>query len=152
MGQQAAIANRAYRNARLTLPPLPAIVALYQTCIAQIMKARDARVANRRDEEFAMNVKAILILQGLKSNLDRSTPALQDMSGNLSAFYDRTVAQIHMAQRLRGQDSLDRYDSLHRQLLEMLEAWKLVLATVDSRGSTSSGQMAGPAAGRRRDA
>lgn len=147
MGQQAAIANRAYRNARMTLPPLAAIVALYQTCITLVMKARDAKALNRRDDEFAMNVKAILILEGLKGNLDRTTPALQDMTRNLSAFYDRTMAQIHLAQRLRAQDSLDRYDSLHRQLQDMLEAWKLVLATVDIRGATPS-----PSEARRRDA
>lgn len=135
MGQDAASAFKAYRNARLTLPPLAAIVALYQNCITLMRKARDAKEAGRRDEEFAINTKAILILEGLKGNLDHSNPAIRSMSATLEAFYDRTIAQIHLAQRLRGQDSLDRYDSLHRQLLDMLEAWKLVSVTVTPYGA-----------------
>ncbi|GEO80340.1 flagellar protein FliS [Pararhodospirillum oryzae] len=116
-------ALQAYNRARGAQPPLMLTVEVYDAALTQVARAKAARVANRRDEEFRFMTKATRILSELDGCLNRRDERAQDMSKMLSRYYKQTILQLHAALRTRGESAIDRYGSVHRQILIMRDAW-----------------------------
>ena len=63
-------ASQAYRGAAVAVPPLKAMVMLYDGAITFLQKAVDAQAARRFEEGHDHLMRATAILRGLSHNLD----------------------------------------------------------------------------------
>jgi flagellar protein FliS len=63
-------ATQAYRNASVAVPPLKALVMLYDGAIMFLQKAVQAAEARRFEESHDHMIRATAIMRGLSHNLD----------------------------------------------------------------------------------
>ncbi|CCG06954.1 flagellar export chaperone FliS [Pararhodospirillum photometricum] len=116
-------ALQAYGVARRAQPPLKVLVEVYDAVLTQVARAKVARVENRREDEFKCLSKATNILTEMDANLNRRDPDALAMTETLSRYYQTVIVQAHTAFRTKGDAGLDRYSSVHRQVLVMRDAW-----------------------------
>jgi flagellar secretion chaperone FliS len=127
-------ANNAYRSAAVAVPPLQAVVMLYDGAITFLQKALEAHEAKRFEEGQAHLTRATAILRGLSHNLDFTRGG---------AFADRlykTYNALIMA-CLRSYGRPQARESFRRiiaSLTELRDAWKYVDATVGKARATES--------------
>ncbi|MBB4265510.1 flagellar protein FliS [Roseospira visakhapatnamensis] len=129
----------AYGQARRRQPPLKLIVEVYDMALTLVARARAARAEGVRDSEIQALTLAGRILEELEGCLNRRDPRARPMSDALSGYYRTVMAQLHKATRSQGDEALERYGSVHRQLLVMRDAWAAVAGMAPLTGKTRLG-------------
>ena len=117
------IAAAAYGNGRRTQSPLRIVVELFDTALTRVAHAKAERKTGNREKEFEALSAAVHVLCGLDACLDRTHPQAQPVVHTLHTYYQRTIVQLHAAMRAPGGDGIERYGSVHRQILCMREVW-----------------------------
>lgn len=115
----------AYRAAQRTVPPLVAVVMLYDTALLHIATAAEAAEGVDVETQFNEITKAVRILSGLKGNLNfdkggKVARSLRDMYDSVSHALLRSVGRP---------DSKLRYEKLMRALRETRDAWASIAYT-----------------------
>ncbi|MFD1624150.1 flagellar export chaperone FliS [Azospirillum griseum] len=121
----------AYAVANSAVPPLVAVVRLYERAMTHLHTARDAAAQRRFDQHHAAIQRAILIFSGLDSILvfDKN----QDVARTLRAYYQRLIVQAGAAASRKN--PVAACDSLIRQTSFMLKTWQTIAA---ERGGSSN--------------
>jgi flagellar protein FliS len=117
-------ATQAYRSASVAVPPLKALVMLFDGAIMFLQKAIDAAEARRFEESHDYMIRATAILRGLSHHLDF------DRGGAVAERLYKTYHVLIMA-CLRSFGRPDASACYHRiiaSLTELRDAWKFVAA------------------------
>jgi flagellar secretion chaperone FliS len=116
--------TQAYRGAAVTVPPLKAVVMLFDGAIMFLQKTIEATEARRFEESHRHLVRATTILRGLSHHLNF------EKGGPLADRLYRTYSSLIMAAlRAFGRpDATQRYRKLILSLTELRDAWKSVAA------------------------
>ncbi|WP_454019716.1 flagellar export chaperone FliS [Azospirillum sp. Marseille-Q6669] len=115
----------AYASANsAALPPVVAVVRLYETATAHLHQARDAARDGRFDAHFQAMDRAITILLGLDSILKLDKGG--DVAATLRRFYRSLVRQAGLAAARR--DPVAATEAIIRQLSFMTKAWQTIAA------------------------
>jgi flagellar protein FliS len=124
------------------IPPLVAVLRLYEKAMAHLHQARDAAREGRFDAHFNAIDRAITILLGLDSilNLDKGG----DVARTLRRFYRSLVGQAGLAAARR--DPVAATEAVIRQLSSMLRAWQSIAAERGMEPSTIGPPVKGPQA------
>ncbi|RJF83251.1 flagellar protein FliS [Azospirillum cavernae] len=114
----------AYATANAVVPPLVAVVRLYERAVTHLHAARDAAAAGRFEAHHNAVKRTVMILAGLDSILvfDKNS----DVAMTLREFYRRLIAQAGGAASRR--DPVAACDSLISQLSLMLRTWQAIAA------------------------
>ena len=119
-------ANQAYRSAAVAVPPLKAMVMLYDGAITLLQKAVEAQEARRFEEGHSYLMRATAILRGLSHNLDFAGGGA--MAERLYQTYNALIlACLRSYGRPHAKESFRR---IITGLGELRDAWKFVDATV----------------------
>jgi len=118
-------ANQAYRSAAVAVPPLKAIVLLYDGAITFLQKAVDAHEARRFEEGHDHLMRATAILRGLSHNLDF------ERGGSMAErLYQTYNALILACLRSYGKPrARERFRRIVASLAELRDAWEFVDVT-----------------------
>lgn len=121
----------AYAVANSAVPPLVAVVRLYERAMTHLHAARDAAAIRRFDLHHAAIQRTIMIFAGLDSILvfDKN----HDVAETLRVFYERLIVQAGAAASRK--DPVAACESLIRQTSFMLKAWQAIAA---ERGGPST--------------
>ncbi len=112
-------AANAYRNTAVTVPPLAAVVMLYDGAITQFQRSVQAMDARRIEEAHGLVLRATAMLRGLDHNLDFDRGGA--CAERLHTAYN---ALILAALRSFGRrDARERYSRIIASLREMRDAW-----------------------------
>jgi flagellar protein FliS len=117
-------ATQAYRSASVAVPPLKALVMLYDGAIMFLQKAAQAAEARRFEESHGHMIRATAILRGLSHNLDF------DRGGALAERLYKTYHALIMAclRSFGRPDAGVCYQRIIASLAELRDAWKFVAA------------------------
>jgi flagellar protein FliS len=117
-------ATQAYRSASVAVPPLKALVMLYDGAIMFLQKAIDAAEARRFEESHDYMIRATAILRGLSHNLDF------DRGGAIAERLYKTYHALIMAclRSFGRPDAAKCYHRIIASLTELRDAWKFVAA------------------------
>ncbi|WP_426441516.1 flagellar export chaperone FliS [Bradyrhizobium genosp. P] len=127
-------ANNAYRSAAVAVPPLQAVVMLYDGAITFLQKALEAHEAKRFEEGQAYLMRATAILRGLSHNLDFTRGAA--LADRLYKTYNALImACLRSYGRPQAKESFRR---IIASLTELRDAWKYVDATVGKAKAAES--------------
>ncbi|CAO3408583.1 flagellar export chaperone FliS [Azospirillum largimobile] len=124
-------ALNAYAVANSTVPPLVAVVRLYERAMIHLHAARDAAAARRFDDHHAAIQRAVMVFAGLDSIL--IFDKYEDIAWTLRRFYRRLIAQAGAAASRK--DPVAACESLIGQTSFMLKAWQAIAA---ERGGPST--------------
>jgi flagellar protein FliS len=131
-------ANQAYRSAAVAVPPLKAMVMLYDGAITLLQKALEAQEARRFEEGHSYLMRATAILRGLSHNLDFSGGGA--MAERLYQTYNALIlACLRSYGRPQAKESFRR---IIVGLTELRDAWKFVDATVGKTAKPRTGDSA----------
>jgi flagellar secretion chaperone FliS len=123
-------AHQAYRTASIAVPPLQAMVMLFDGAILFLRKSMLATEQRRFEESHNHLLRATAILRGLGHNLDFGRGSA--LSERLYLTYSSLIVACH---RSYGRpDANARYDRIIGSLGELRDAWKEVAATVARSG------------------
>jgi flagellar protein FliS len=124
-------ANQAYRGAAVAVPPLKAMVMLYDGAITFLQKSVDAQEARRFEEGHDHLMRATAILRGLSHNLDfvRGGAVAERLYQTYNALI---LACLRSYGRPRAREN---YRRIIASLAELRDAWRHVDATVAKAGS-----------------
>lgn len=126
-------ANQAYRGAAVAVPPLRAVVMLYNGAIMFLQKAIEAQEARRFEEGHTYMMRATAILRGLSHHLDSTRGG-----GVADRLYETYNALILACLRSFGRpDVADNYRRIIASLAELRDAWEFVARTKDSAKSSA---------------
>jgi flagellar secretion chaperone FliS len=118
-------ANQAYRTAAVTVPPLKAVVMLFDGAITLLQKAVDAQEARRFEEGHDYLVRATAILRGLSHNLNFARGG-----ATAERLYKTYNALILACLRTYGRpQAKENFRRIIAGLVELRDAWKFVDAT-----------------------
>jgi flagellar protein FliS len=125
-------ATQAYRTASVAVPPLKALVMLYDGAIMFLQKAIEAAKARRFEESHDCMIRATAILRGLSHNLDF------DRGGAVAERLYKTYHALIMAclRSFGRPDASVCYDRIIASLTELRDAWKFVAATTARSAET----------------
>lgn len=125
-------AAQAYRTASVAVPPLKALVMLYDGAIMFLQKAIEAAKARRFEESHDCMIRATAILRGLSHNLDF------DRGGAVAERLYKTYHALIMAclRSFGRPDASVCYDRIIASLTELRDAWKFVAATTARSAET----------------
>ncbi|KWV49947.1 flagellar biosynthesis protein FliS [Bradyrhizobium macuxiense] len=119
-------ANNAYRSAAVAVPPLKAVVMLFDGAITLLQKAQEAHDAKQFEEGHAYLTRATAILRGLSHNLDFTRGGA--LADRLYKTYNVLImACLRTYGRPHARESFRR---IIASLTELRDAWKYVDATV----------------------
>ncbi|WP_407178845.1 flagellar export chaperone FliS [Bradyrhizobium sp. STM 3562] len=126
-------ANQAYRGAAVAVPPLKAVVMLFDGAITSLQKSVEAQEARRFEEGHGHLMRATAILRGLSHHLDFNR------GGALAERLYQTYSALIMAcLRAYGRPrARENFGRIVASLGELREAWQFVDAT---RGPKAPGQ------------
>lgn len=125
-------AMSAYATANsAALPPLTAVVRLYETALAQLHLARDAARDKRFDAHFHAIDRAVTILLGLDSILKMEQGG--EVAKGLRQFYRSVVLRAGFAASQKN--PVAATESVISQVTIMTRAWQAIAA---ERGVASS--------------
>jgi len=115
-------AANAYRSASLTVPPLTAVVMLYDCAIATLQRSTQAMEARRIEEAHNSLLRATAILRGLDYHLDF------DRGGACAERLHTTYNSLILAAlRAFGRpDARERYRKIIAGLTELRNAWAAI--------------------------
>lgn len=120
-------AAQAYRTAATAVPPLQAMVMLFDGAILFLRKSVDASEQKRFEESHDYLMRATTILRGLSHNLDFAKGGA--LAERLYQTYHALIMACH---RSYGRpDAAARYGRIVASLAELRDAWKEVAATVN---------------------
>ncbi|PWC32974.1 flagellar export chaperone FliS [Azospirillum sp. TSO35-2] len=121
----------AYATANSAVPPLVAVVRLYERAMTHLHAARDAAAARRFEAHHAAIERAVMVFAGLDSILvfDKN----EDIAWTLRRFYHRLIVQAGAAASRK--DPVAACESVIRQTAFMLKAWQAIAA---ERGGPST--------------
>lgn len=123
------LAAQAYRTASVAVPPLQAMVMLFDGAILFLRKSIQASEQRRFEDSHNHMLRATAILRGLSHNLDFSRGALPER------LYLTYHALIMACLKSYGRpDAAARYDRIIASLGELRDAWKQVAATAGMAG------------------
>jgi flagellar protein FliS len=124
-GYNAYQAAQAYRGASVAVPPLKAVVMLFDEAITLLKKAIEAGAAKRFEESHGHVLRTTAVLRGLSFHLNA------EKGGALAAQLFTTYNSLILAcLRSFGQpDAESRYHRLIFSLTELRDAWSGVLAS-----------------------
>ena len=126
-------ATQAYRNASVAVPPLKALVMLYDGAIMFLQKAVQAAEARRFEESHDHMIRATAIMRGLSHNLD-----FERGGAVAERLYKTYHALIMACLRSFGRpDAALCYHRINASLTELREAWKFVAAATTKSTETS---------------
>ena len=117
-------ALNAYAVANSAVPPLMAVVRLYERAMTHLHTARDAAAEHRFEAHHDAIRNAIMVFAGLDSILvfDKN----EDVALTLRRLYRRLIAQAGAAASRK--DPVAACDSLIRQTSFMLKSWQAIAA------------------------
>jgi flagellar secretion chaperone FliS len=118
-------AAQAYRNASVAVPPLKALVMLYDGAITFLQKSVQAAEAQRFEASHDYMIRATVILRGLSHNLDF------DRGGAMAEQLHKTYHALIMAclRSFGRPDAAACYHRIIASLTELRDAWKFVAVT-----------------------
>jgi flagellar protein FliS len=124
-------ATQAYRDASIAVPPLKAVVMLFDGAIVCLRKSVAASQARRFEESHNHLIRTTTILRGLSQHLNF------EKGGSLAErLFGTYNALIMAALRSFGRpDAPARYDRIIASLIELRDAWAYVAATTSDRTS-----------------
>jgi flagellar protein FliS len=130
---QAFRALQAYRDASIAVPPLKAVVMLFDGAIVFLRKSVAASQAKRFEESHNHLIRTTTILRGLSQHLNF------EKGGALAERLFKTYNGLIMAAlRTYGRpDAPAQYDRIIVSLTELRDAWAYVAATTTERASKS---------------
>ncbi len=118
-------ATQAYRGAAVAVPPLRAMVMLYNGAIIFLQKAIEAQEARRFEEGHDHMMRATAILRGLSHNLDFTRGGA--LADRLFNTYNALILACH---RSFGRPNASaNYRRIIGSLTELRDAWEYVAAT-----------------------
>ena len=117
-------AAQAYRTASVAVPPLQAMVMLFDGAILSLRKSVQAAEARRFEESHNHLLRATAILRGLSHNLDFSRGGA--LAERLYQTYHALIMACHSS--YGRPDAAARYDRIIASLGELRDAWKHVAA------------------------
>jgi len=125
-------ATQAYRTASIAVPPLKALVMLYDGAIMFLQKAVEAAKAGQLEESHDYMIRATVILRGLSHNLDF------DRGGAVAERLYKTYHALIMAclRSFGRPDASVCYSRIIASLTELRDAWKFVAATTVKSAET----------------
>jgi flagellar protein FliS len=124
MMQNTQRATQAYRSAAVAVPPLRAMVMLFDGAIMFLQRSIEAYEAKRIEESHDYMLRATAILRGLSHNLDFSRG-----DGVAEPLFKTYHALIMACLRSFGRkDSAVLYRRIIASLAELRDAWKAVAA------------------------
>ena len=126
----------AYAVAGSRLPPLIAVVRLYERATAYAKRARDAAAVRRYDEHVDLIQRATAILAGLDSILDMGKGG--EVAQVLRTFYRTNIHRLGTASARKN--PVVAMDAVIVQLTIMTDAWRSVAGRA---GGPSSGAESG---------
>jgi Flagellin-specific chaperone FliS len=121
----------AYATTSSMVPPLVAVVRLYEKAMVHLHLARDAARDRKFDKHFNEINRAIAIFVGLSGVLNDKLGG--EVAATLRSFYRSLIAQAGLAAARR--DPVAATDAIIRQVSDMLTAWRSIAA---ERGMDSS--------------
>lgn len=122
MSASYANAINAYRRASTAVPPLSALVLLFdETLNALILASRETRAGNFEEANLRTQ-RAIAILKGLRQNLDLEMGGA--IATQLRDTYTRNIFALNAS--IGKADVLDRYKKLAKGLLSLRNAWSVM--------------------------
>jgi flagellar protein FliS len=127
------LATQAYRSASVSVPPLRAMVMLYDGAILFLQKSIQAADARRFEESHDHMIRATAILRGLSHNLnfERGGMLAERMHGTYHAL-------IMACLRSFGRpDAAVCYRRIIASLVELRDAWAQVAQTTTRPGASS---------------
>jgi flagellar protein FliS len=126
-------ATQAYRTASVAVPPLKAVVMLYDGAIMFLQKSLQAAEARRFEESHDHMIRATAILRGLSHHLDF------DRGGALAERLHRTYQALIMAclRSFGRPDASACYRRIIASLTELRDAWKFVAVATTKPSETS---------------
>ncbi len=118
----ALLANQAYRNAAITVPPLTAVVMLFDGVILNLQRTIEAADQKRFEESHSHLVRATAILRGLSHHLNF------EKGGALAERLFKTYNSLIVAclKSFGKPDAIQRYRKLIGSATELRDAWKYV--------------------------
>jgi flagellar protein FliS len=118
-------AAQAYRNASVAVPPLQAMVLLFDGAMLFLRRSVEATEQRRFEDSHNHLMRATAILRGLSHNLDFNR------GGALAERLYQTYHSLIMASLTSygRTDAAARYDRIIASLGELRDAWKEVAAT-----------------------
>jgi flagellar protein FliS len=125
-------ATQAYRNASVAVPPLKALVMLYDGAIMFLQKSLQAAEARRFEESHDCMMRATAILRGLSHNLDF------DRGGAMAKRLHKTYHALIMAclRSFGRPDASLCYQRIIASLTELRDAWKFVAVAATTAAET----------------
>lgn len=132
----------AYATANSAVPPLVAVVRLYERAMTHLHAARDAAAAGRFEAHHEAVNRAAMIFAGLDSIL--IFDKYEDVATTLRQFYRRLIVQAGAAASRR--DPVAACDSLISQLSFMLKAWQAIAAERGGAPTVAGASAKGPQA------
>ncbi|MEI2384804.1 flagellar export chaperone FliS [Breoghania sp. JC706] len=120
----------AYRKATTTVPPVTAVVLLYDEAINAAQRAADATENKYYEEAQVQMLRAVSILRGLRQALDL------DAGGNIARQLLDTYSSVIRAltQTVGKPDAAERFHRLGEGLIELRDAWA-TMTTLLPRGT-----------------
>jgi flagellar secretion chaperone FliS len=122
-------ATQAYRSASVAVPPLKALIMLFDGTIMFLQKAISAYEARRFEEAHDHMIRATAILRGLSHGLDF------DRGGAVAERLHKTYHALILASlRSFGRpDAPQCYGRIIASLTELRDAWSFVAAETGKR-------------------
>lgn len=126
-------ATQAYRSAAVSVPPLRALVMLYDGAILFLRKSVQAAEARRFEESHDYMIRATAILRGLSHHLDFAR------GGQVAERLHQTYHALIMAclTSFGRPDAALRYHRIIASLVELRDAWAYVAQTASRPGTPS---------------
>jgi flagellar secretion chaperone FliS len=140
---QASQASSVYRRVAVVVPPVVAVVRLFDGAIIYLRRAIEAIEAKRLEEGHNHVTRATAILRGLKYHLDF------DKGGVLADHLSRTYTRLILSTlRAFGRpDVVASYKKIIVALTDLRDAWASVARTPNMSGENESGGAVKTAAG-----
>jgi len=123
-------AAQAYRTASVAVPPLQAMVLLFDGAILFLRKSVQATEQRRFEDSHGHLLRATAILRGLSHNLNFSRGGA--LAERLYQTYHALIMACHKS--YGRPDAAARYDRIIGSLGELRDAWKQVAASAGKSG------------------
>ena len=122
-------AAQAYRSASIAVPPLKAVVMLFDGAILNLRKSVAASQAKRFEESHNCLVRTTTILRGLSQHLNFEKGGL--VADRLFSTYNALI--VAALKSFGRPDAPALYDRIIASLTELRDAWAYVAATTSDR-------------------
>lgn len=119
MSANVSYAMNAYRRASTAVPPVQAVVMVYDEIINCLLKLDFALQSRKFDEAFVHVERASTMTRGLRVSLDFG--AGEEMAKQLDSFYGRFILALH--RNYGTENAREGYRALRDSIVELRNAW-----------------------------